>query len=227
MSVAADDGKALDSGKISLWLDMRTAVLPAKQTLQRLYDDLRERELARGRSPDDEDWTLRRVPNPVGALVYSDKPDGRAKEEFEKLQGALRCFEVDVAGRVRRVDTEDVVGVGLNPAAESGDQGPNFAMNAAVQGVGEIVLLLAVRPSCWADEDMPTVLRMTAGACAGAGKTLVVTIRTTGQLHEAAMAALSASQTTLLVGAEAAGGGVALLLEPIAELWEAGMLYLQ
>ncbi|CAM9646483.1 unnamed protein product, partial [Laminaria digitata] len=55
-----DGGSLPGVGGISLWLDMRTSPLPAAQTLRTLYDDLRERELALGRNPDDPDWALRR-----------------------------------------------------------------------------------------------------------------------------------------------------------------------
>ncbi|CAN0150653.1 unnamed protein product, partial [Scytosiphon promiscuus] len=74
-------------GSVTLWLDMRTAVLPAAQTLMTLYSDLRQREEALGRTPDDPDWTLSRVPNPIGALLYAAEPAERAAEEMRALGG--------------------------------------------------------------------------------------------------------------------------------------------
>lgn len=223
--VTDEAGDALNAANISLWLDMRTAVLPAGRTLQALYDDLRRRELSRGRTPEDDDWALGRVPDPVGALVYSDNPRGRAEDESRSLGGALRCLVADAGGMVIDVSTGDAVGVSLDPSPSQGLQA-NALVDAALQGPGDIVLLGAVRPSCWADEDMPGVLRVASGACAGSGKTLAVTARTPGQVHDAAAAALAASQTALL-GETRGSGGVALVLEPTPDVWESGMLYLR
>lgn len=247
------------SGGVSLWLDMRTAVLPAAQTLQLLYSDLRAREEALGRKPGDPDWILGRVPNPVEAVLFAGEPEGRAKEEAGSLGGALPCFQVldgdgDDLDRVLSVPSGEPVGVGLDPAGgAAGVGGGAMAVVAAVQqqqqqqqrqrGEGDggqreeaeaLVLLRGVRPSVWEDEDMPTTLKIAASTCAGARtKTrLVVTVRSVGQLHNAAMAALAASQTQMLGqerkgnGANGGGGVVVLLIEPFAELWEAGLLYL-
>lgn len=78
----------LGGDDISLWLDMRTAILPAQQTLKGLYDELRDREEAKGRTPDDSDWVFGRVPDPVGAVLFADEPEERATEESE----VRRCY---------------------------------------------------------------------------------------------------------------------------------------
>lgn len=220
------------AGGISLWLDMRTAVLPATQTLQHLYTDLRRREEALGRSPDDPDWTLKRVPNPVGALLYAPEPEGRAAEEMKTLGGTLPCFQLNDDDRVLDVSSGEVVGVGLDPAdGGRGGQGAIAICAEAQQAEANtskssVVLLRGVRPSNWAESDMPNVLQIAAGACTGSGKTLVVSIRSVGQLHDAAMAALAASQIQVLGRQGGVEGGVALLIEPTADLWEAGLSYL-
>ncbi|CAM9689086.1 unnamed protein product [Ectocarpus fasciculatus] len=220
-----------DSG-VTLWLDMRTAVLPAAQTLKTLYGELRQREEALGRSPEDPDWTLSRVPNPVGALLYAAEPEERAAEEMKALgegAAALPCFRLGSVDGTAVVDVSsgDVVGVRVNPVGDNaagGGAGSSAAMDivaaAAAQqqqqqqrNGGDLVLLPGVRPSVWESGDMGTVLRIGSSACAGAGKTLVVT-------------------TTVLGAAGAAEGGatppppMALLIEPMPELWEAGLLYL-
>lgn len=251
-------------GGIALWLDMRTAVLPAAQTLKALYDELRQREESRGRGgPDDPDWSLSRVPNPVGALLYAAEPAERPAEEMKALGGGvLPCFRLsgtDEKTRILDVSSGEVAGVGLDPdPAGGGSGGGNQAMEivaaAAVAGQqqhsssssGDLVFLRGARPSVWEDGDMGNVLRIGASACAGAGKTLVVTVRSVGQLHDAAMAAFAASQTHVLGGGGPGPGpasgeeetkegadsserrppAMALLIEPTAELWEAGLLYL-
>lgn len=229
-------------GGITLWLDMRTAVLPAAQTLKSLYDDLRQREEALGRSPEDPDWLLGRVPNPVGALFYAAEPTERAAEEMEALGGgggALPCFRLSGIdeGKILDVSSGGVAGAGLDPAGGGGGGNPAVEIVAAAQRAdcGSLVLLRGVRPSVWEEGDMGTVLQIAASACVGAGKTLVVTVRSVGQLHDAAMAAFAASQTQVLGGGTARGAGareeggnpaVALLIEPMPELWEAGLLYL-
>ncbi|CAN0050219.1 unnamed protein product [Ectocarpus sp. 8 AP-2014] len=244
MSEAARPGA--DSG-LALWLDMRTAVLPAAQTLKTLYGELRQREEALGRSPEDPDWTLSRVPNPVGALLYAAEPEERAAEEMAALgeaAAALPCFRLggtDGTAVVVDVSSGHIVGVRVDPVGDNaagGAAGSSAAMGivAAAQQQrdgGGLVFLPGVRPSVWESGDMGTVLRIASSACAGAGKTLVVTVRSVGQLHEAAMAAFAASQTTVLGagGTGAAEGGttpppMALLIEPMPELWEAGLLYL-
>lgn len=213
------------AGGVSLWLDMRTAVLPAAQTLQHLYTDLRRREEALGRSPDDPDWTLARVPNPVRALLYAPQPEGRAADEMKTLGGALPCFQLNADDRILDVSSGEVIGVGLDPAEGGEGQGAIAICAEAQQAEGNVVLLRGVRPSTWAESDMPNVLQIAASACAGSGKTLAVTVRSVGQLHDAAMAALAASQIQVL-GRQGEGGEVALLIEPMADLWEAGLLYL-
>lgn len=242
-TVGGDGG---GGGGIALWLDMRTAVLPAAQTLKGLYDDLRQREEALGRSPGDPDWSLGRVANPVGALFYAAEPPERAAEEMEALGGggALPCYRLSSIDEGKVLDAssgEGVVGVALDPAAVGGGgTGGNPAVEivAAAQqkaDSGGLVLLRGVRPSVWEGVDMGTVLQIAASACAGAGKTLVVTVRSVGQLHDAAMAAFAASQTQVLGGSPGSGGDrapeegakpVVLLIEPMPELWEAGLLYL-
>lgn len=256
---ASGGGGGEGEGGVALWLDMRTAALPAAQTLRVLYDDLRQREEARGRGPDDPDWTLGRVPNPVGGLLYAAEPAERAEREMEALGGAgggggggLPCYRLSSIdeGKVLEVSSGEVAGVALDPTVDGGEGGGNAAVEivaAAQQGGGggggsSLVLLRGVRPSAWEGGDMGTVLRIAASACAGAGKTLVVTVRSVGQLHDAAMAAFAASQTQVL-GAGGGGGGAAsgsgeaggdedraptvvLLIEPMPELWEAGLLYL-
>ncbi|CAN0455020.1 unnamed protein product [Ectocarpus sp. 12 AP-2014] len=226
MSEAARPGA--DSG-VALWLDMRTAVLPAAQTLKTLYGELRQREEALGRSPEDPDWTLSRVPNPVGALLYAAEPEERAAEEIAALgegASALPCFRLggtDGTTVVVDVPSGHVVGVRVDPVGDNaagGAAGSSAAMGivaAAAQqqrAGGGLVFLPGVRPSVWESGDMGTVLRIASSACAGAGKTLVVT-------------------TTVLGagGTGAAEGGttpppMALLIEPMPELWEAGLLYL-
>lgn len=231
-------------GGVALWLDMRTAVLPAAQTLKSLYDELRQREESLGRGPDDPDWSLSRVPNPVGALLYAAEPVERASEEMKALGaggsggGGLPCFRLSGTDETRIFDVSsgDVVGVGFDPTG--GEIGGNQAMEivaAAQQGdSGNLVFLQGARPSVWDDGGMGTVLQIAASACAEAGKTLVVTVRSVGQLHDAAMAAFAASQTQMLGARPASGKGtsegrspaMALLIEPTAELWEAGLLYL-
>ena len=236
--LSTGDGDSLAGvGGVSLWLDMRTSPLPAAQTLRALYDDLRDRELALGRSPDDPDWALRRVPNPVGALLYASESGGRPAEEMKALGGALPCFQLgNDSNDVLEVPSGDVVGVGIDPVegGESGGAGagPAMAAVAAAQqiGGGDFVVLRGVRPSAWEGADMTTVLQIAVSACAGSGKTLVVSVRSVGQLHDAAMAALAASQTQVLgrgvdEGPET-GATVVLLIEPVPELWEAGLLYL-
>lgn len=226
---------------------MRTAVLPAAQTLMALYGDLRQREEALGRTPDDPDWTLSRVPNPVGALLYAAEPTGRAAEEIRALGGggegdsagaALPCFRLgsdsnDANSEILDVSSGDVAGVVIDPASGKGNPAAEVVAAAQRPGCGDLVLLRGLRPSVWDEGDMGTVLKIAASACAGAGKTLVVSVRSVGQLHDAAMAALSASQTQVLGGGTASAGGrdsgagaVVLLIEPMAELWEAGLLYL-
>ncbi|CAN0403628.1 unnamed protein product [Ectocarpus sp. 12 AP-2014] len=215
-----------DSG-VALWLDMRTAVLPAAQTLKTLYGELRQREEALGRSPEDPDWTLSRVLNPVGALLYAAEPEERAAEEMAALgegAAALPCFRLggtDGAAVVVDVASGHLVGVRVDPV---GDNTAGGAAGSAAMGIvaaaqqqrdgGGLVFLPGVRPSVWESGDMGTVLRIASSACAGAGKTLVVT-------------------TTVLGagGTGAAEGGttpppMALLIEPMPELWEAGLLYL-
>lgn len=219
------------AGGITLWLDMRTAVLPASQTLQTLYDNLRQRELALGRTAEDPEWTLKRVPNPVGALLFAPEPEGRAADESNALGGALPCYELNGEGdRVLEVPSGNFIGFGFDPVAGGGGPGAGAAAVAAAQQAGgSVVLLLGVRPSDWEGGDMRTVLQIAASACAGSGKTLVVVVRSVGQLHDTAMAALAASQTQVLgqvAGGGVGGGAVALLIEPAAELWEAGLLYL-
>eukprot|EP00903_Cladosiphon_okamuranus_P014160 g13159.t1 len=228
-------------GGIALWLDMRTAVLPAARTLKGLYDDLRQREEALGRSPGDPDWSLGRVPNPVGALFYAAEPPERAAEEMEALGGgrALPCFRLSSTDEGKVLDASGgggVVGVALDPAGDGSGGNPAVEIVAAAQQAdpGGLVLLRGVRPSVWEGGDMGTVLQIAASACAGAGKTLVVTVRTVGQLHDAAMAAFAASQTRVLgaqereggPGEEGGGRPVVLLIEPMPELWEVGLLYL-
>lgn len=220
-------------GGVSLWLDMRTSPLPAAQTLRTLYDDLRERELSLGRSPDDPDWALRRVPNPVGALLYASESGGRPAEEMEALGGALPCFQLgNDCDDMLEVPSGDVVGVGLDPVEGGAGAGPAMAAVAAAQqiGGGDFVVLRGVRPSSWEGGDMKTVLQIAVSACAGSGKTLVVSVRSVGQLHDAAMAALAASQTQVLGRAVGEGpergATVVLLIEPVPELWEAGLMYL-
>lgn len=229
-----------DGGGIALWLDMRTAVLPAAQTLKGLYDDLRQREEALGRSPGDPDWSLGRVPNPVGALFYAAEPPERAAEEMKALGGggALPCFRLSSTDKGKVLDASNglgVVGAALDPDGGGSGGNPAVEIVAAAQRAdsGSLVLLRRVRPSVWEGEDMGTVLQIAASACAGAGKTLVVTVRSVGQLHDAAMAAFAASQTQVLgCRSEDEGAGeegskpVVLLIEPTPELWEAGLLYL-
>lgn len=151
--------------------------------------------------------------------------------------GGLRCFVLGVDDRISDVSTGNAVGVALDPAKSNaagkngGGINADFAVAAAQNEDTrrEIILLRGVRPSNWEDADMPNLLRITASACAGSGKTLVVTIKSVGQLHDTAMAALAAGQTKLLgepAGVGAERGRVALLMEPIAELWEAGIMYL-
>lgn len=231
-------------GGVALWLDMRTALLPAAQTLQALYDELRQREDSLGRGPDDPDWSLSRVPNPVGALLYAAEPADRASEEMKALGaggnggGGLPCFRLSGTDEARILDASsgDVVGVGLDPAGggSGGNQAMEMVVAAQQRDSGNLVFLQGARPSVWEDGDMENVLRIATSACAGAGKTLVVSVRSTGQLHDAAMAAFAASQTQIL-GARPAGGervsegnspAMALLIEPMADLWEAGLLYL-
>lgn len=146
---------------------------------------------------------------------------------------------VTASDQVVNLSNDEVVGIMLDPADTPGAQqsGGGAGINAAVaaaaapsQREGEVVLLAAVRPTSWMDGDVPGVLRITASACAGSGKTLAVTVRSVGQLHDTAMAALAAAQTTILglSAGEAGGdgGGVALLIEPSVEMWEAGIMYL-
>lgn len=78
---SSDSGNGLGGGGVCLWLDMRTTILPAQQALRGLYDDLRGREEAKGRTPEDSDWLFKRVPNPVAAVLFADEPVGRAAEE--------------------------------------------------------------------------------------------------------------------------------------------------
>ena len=212
---------------------MRTSPLPAAQTLQTLYNELREREIALGRNPDDPDWALRRVPNPVGALLYASEAGERPAGEMKALGGALPFFQLgNDSDDVLEVASGDVVGVGIDPVKGGGaGAGPAMAAVAAAQQTvgGKFIVLRGVRPSAWEGGDMSTVLQIVASACVGSGKTLVVSVRSVGQLHDAAMAALEASQTQLLGRAadeEPEGGTVVLLIEPEAELWEAGLLYL-
>lgn len=233
--VSTDGGDSLNgAGGVSLWLDMRTAAFPAAQTLQTLYDDLRQREIALGRSPDDPDWALRRVPSPVGALLYATEPVERAANENKALGGFLPCFQLGADNdRVLEVSSGEVVGVELDPLGAKG-AGPGAgaaaaAVAAAQEAEGNVVLLRGVKPSSWEDEDMATVLQIAASACAGSGKTLAVTVRSVGQLHDAAMAALLASQTQVLGQKKGEGGGagkLALVIEPMSDLWEAGLMYL-
>lgn len=230
-------------GGIALWLDMRTAVLPAAQTLKGLYDDLRQREEALGRSPGDPDWSLGRVPNPVGALFYAAEPPERAAEEMNALGGggALPCFRLSNIDDGKVLDASSdgggggVVGVALDPAGGGSGGNPAVEIVATAQQTdsGNLVVLRGVRPSVWEAGDMGTVLQIAASACAGTGKTLVVSVRSVGQVHDAAMAAFAASQTQVLGGGSGAAGAgeqgskpVVLLIEPMPELWEAGLLYL-
>lgn len=151
------------------------------------------------------------------------------------------------------VATGEAAGISVDPAGNApspwdlnqqigggGSGGSDGGINAAVAAAAmpmktnaeEVLLLHAVKPTSWTDADMPALLRITASTCAGSGKTLVVTIRSVGQLHDTTMAALAAAQTKLLGppllggGDGDRGGGVALLIEPSAELWEAGLMYL-
>ena len=228
-------------GGIALWLDMRTAVLPAAQTLKGLYDDLRQREEALGRSPGDPDWSLGRVPNPVGALFYAAEPPERAAEEMKALggEGALPCFRISSIDKGKVLNASSggggVVGVALDPVAAGSGGNPAAEIVAAAQTdpSSGLVLLRGIRPSVWEGADMGTVLQIAASACAGAGKTLVVTVRSVGQLHDTAMAAFAASQTQVLGSRggderedEECSKPVVLLIEPMPELWEAGLLYL-
>lgn len=85
MIISSADGSSgsngLGGGGVLLWLDMRTAILPAQQTLRDLYDGLRVREGAKGRTPEDSDWLFKRVPNPVAAVLFAADSVGRAAEE--------------------------------------------------------------------------------------------------------------------------------------------------
>ncbi|CAM9907481.1 unnamed protein product, partial [Hapterophycus canaliculatus] len=211
---ASGSGSNGDDGSVTLWLDMRTAVLPAAQTLMALYGDLRQREEALGRTPDDPDWTLSRVPNPVGALLYAAEPAERAAEETRALGGgdggegtgatlpSFRLSSTDDA-KILDVSSGDVAGVVVDPV----DGYPAAEVVAAAQraGCGDLVLLRGLRPSAWDGGDMGTVLKIAASACAGAGKTLVVSTQVLGGGSGAATAA----------GGGSGAGAVALLIEPV------------
>lgn len=248
MIISSADGSSgsngLGGGGVLLWLDMRTAILPAQQTLRDLYDGLRVREGAKGRTPEDSDWLFKRVPNPVAAVLFAADSVGRAAEEAKVLiEGGLPCFMVAADDQVVNLSNDEAVGAMLDPmdtpgSLQSSSGGSGGGVNAAVaaaaapsQRKGEVVLLAAVRPSSWTNGDMPGILRITVSTCADSGKTLAVTVRSIGQLHDTAMAALAAAQTTILgqpasgVGGDG-GGGVALLIEPSVEMWEAGIMYL-
>lgn len=239
LTTASANDEFSSIGRVSLWLDMRTAILPAVQTLGILYDELRRREEAAGRTPDDPDWSLTRVPNPVTALLYASEPEGRAKKEFQDLGGALPCYRVvenpghDQRAKVLNVSDGNAVGVALETVDGVGDGGEAMGLGvvaAAVAAEGNVLLLDGIRPSFWVDGDAPTVIRLVASAYAGSGKTLVVAVRSPGQLHDAAMATLTATQTKILGPAEGDVGGrccdIVFLIEPVAELWEVGLLYL-
>lgn len=238
---ASANDKLGSIGRVSLWMDMRTAILPAVQTLRILYDELRRREEASGRAPDDPDWSLSRVPNPVAALLYASDPEGRAEREFQELGGALPCYRVvdnpghDQRAEVLNVSDGNAVGVAIDTVDGVGDGGEMMGVGvvaAAVAAEGNVLLLDGIRPSAWVEGDAPTVVRLVASACPGSGKTLVVAVRSAGQLHDAAMATLAATQTKILGPAAGDGdvGGrccdIAFLIEPVAELWEVGLLYL-
>ena len=244
LEIVSGSNTAGPVGRVSLWLDMRTALLPAEQTLRVLYDELRTREQARGLTPDDPDWSLQRVPNPVGALLYASEPEGRAAREFQQLGGAIPCYQVTAADgdcvEVLDVPGGNVVGVALDPVKDVGGDGMGAgaaAVAAAQRAEGSAVLLDGVRPSAWVDGDAVTVVRIAASACADSGKALVIAVRSVGQLHDAAIAALAASQTQTLGKANGeigetdgeigeTDGEIVLLIEPVAALWEAGLLYL-
>lgn len=236
---ASANDKLSSIGRVSLWMDMRTAILPAVQTLQTLYDELRRREKAAGRTPDDPDWSLSRVSNPVTALLYASEPEGRAIKEFQDLGGTLPCYRVvenpghDQRAEVLNVSDGNTVGVALNTVNGVGNEGEAMGVGVvatAVAAEGSVLLLDGIRPSAWVEGDAPTVIRLVASACAGSGKTLVVAVRSAGQLHDAAMATLAATQTEILGPADGDVGGrccdIVFLIEPVAELWEVGLLYL-
>lgn len=74
-----------------LWLDMRTSILPAQQALKSLYDELRRREEAKGHTPEDSNWLFKRVPNPVGAVLFAAEPEGRAAQEGQVRAVFITC----------------------------------------------------------------------------------------------------------------------------------------
>ncbi|CAM9867781.1 unnamed protein product [Choristocarpus tenellus] len=189
---------------MELWLDMQAAALPAIQTLEILFNDMRRREEMRGGDPDNSEL-FKRVPNPVSGLLFASDPPERAAMELEGVGDSLPCYVVQEDGNVLDAKTGKKVGVMVSA---TGEDAAVRAAAAVADGAG-VLLLRGAKPSEW--EDVPQVIEIATGACKAAGAILGV--------------------TTTVLGAERAvkgfgDGRIIFLIEPDAELWEMGLLYL-